>query len=270
MEFCKSTKKCTPIEKRDGASGLEKERDREKVEKRTEKKNEIIHKWCFSSRRRRTERERKKRKLWFLALSLFLSLFLPSNKSLQMAAPGAATMIPLRALPAGGGHNKNANAGALAKGSFPNLSSAAPSAARRAAMLLLASPEVVVHGGEDLLLTVARLLRGVAARGRDLGGGSAEWAYDLLPDSAATTTGKDDADADAGNAAADKQRRTSSSAAASSPPSTSGRAATEVWKAASGESIEVSERAFVKSAFFFSFFSSSPLDSVDSPDVFRN
>ena len=134
-------------------------------------------------------------------------------------------MMPLRALPAtGGGNTANANkANALAaKGNNS-------SSARRAAVLLLASPEVVDRGGEDLLLTVARLLRGVAARGRDLGGGSAEWAYDLLlPDSAKTTSTSrkvaDDADDE------EKQRRASSCAAAAS----SGRAVAEVWKAASG------------------------------------
>lgn len=148
-------------------------------------------------------------------------------------------MMPLRALPATGGNAKT-NA-ALAKRNnslFPNSSSSA-SAARRAAMLLLASPEVVAHGGEELLLTVARLLRGVAARGRDLGGGSAEWAYDLLlpvssatptlPTSALATTGKVDTDAE--DAAAEKQRRAASSAAAAS---SSGRAVAEAWKSASG------------------------------------
>ena len=183
-------------------------------------------------------------------------------------------MMPLRALPATGG-----NANALAKrnnnASFPNSSSAA-SAARRAAMLLLASPEVVAHGGEDLLLTVARLLRGVAARGRDLGGGSAEWAYDLLPVSLtsatamATTTGKKvDADADTADDS-EKRRRASSCAAAAS---SSGRAVAEAWKAASGAlmgRMQSRERSFFRFSFFCPFL---PIDrhlSPTAPVFFRN
>jgi len=169
-------------------------------------------------------------------------------------------MLPLRALPATGANN-NAH-GALAKntnlrssaaaGGAPSSSSS--SAARRAALLLLASPAVIAHGGEDLLLTVARLLRGVASRGRDLGGGSAEWAYDLLPDSdlASTTSKKaNGATNDADDDDAEKQRRASSSAAASSLPSTSGRAVAEAWRTASGAltGIGVGERD-EKGAFF--------------------
>ena len=186
--------------------------------------------------------------------------------------------MPLRALPATGG-NTNAKTNALAKRNntlFPNSASAA-SAARRAAMLLLASPEVVAHGGEELLLTVARLLRGVAARGRDLGGGSAEWAYDLLPVSALTstsamamaTTGKVDADAED---AAEKQRRASSCAAAAS----SGRAVAEAWKSASGALIDrmqaesAEKDAFISLSLFllFPLPSNRPAPIADSPDVF--
>lgn len=214
-------------------------------------------------RREKGERE--------IALSLSLSSLFS-----VMAASGGAAMMPLRALPATGGTANAKTNAALAKRNnslFPNSSSAA-SAARRAAMLLLASPEVVAHGGEELLLTVARLLRGVAARGRDLGGGSAEWAYDLLPVSASmptpTTTGKV---ADAEDAAAEKQRRASSCAAAAS----SGRAVAEAWKSASGALIErmQAERAGKKAHSFLSFslfLSSSssflPASIADSPDVF--
>ena len=191
-------------------------------------------------------------------------------------------MIPLRALPATTGGNANANktnAAALSKGNNKTKSSSAASAARRAAVLLLASPAVVEHGGEDLLLAVARLLRGVAARGRDLGGGSAEWAYDLLlPDSAKTTsasamaaTGKVD---DGDNTDAEKQRRASSCSAAAS---SSGRVVAEAWKVASGAFLRWNasgERATRKthslflSFFFFSFLPSFHL-SPTAPTFFE-
>lgn len=266
---CKNEKECTPKEcgKSRGRNSL---KEAEEVEKRKRNRSLSIHNFDCGERKKGGGEEKRES----FSLSLFLSL---RSVFPIMAASGAASMMPLRALPATGG-NANANKAnaALAKGCntlLPNSSSVA-SAARRAAVLLLASPGVVEHGGEDLLLAVARLLRGVATRGRDLGGGSAEWAYDLLlPDPAMTSTSAmaatGEVDDGADNNDAEKQRRASSCAAAAA----SGRAVAEAWKSASGAlrwnaSGESEEKTHSFASSFF-FLPSTGHLSPTAPTFFR-